>query len=99
MQLSLDINITNQEMAHFVKNKSPHELKSLFIHFIENQMASTKTTKDSLDYRLKNLNVINPQKGKRIKEALDSLNKKLGSERNSNLSLIKETYLKEKFSL
>jgi len=54
---------------------------------------------DSLDSRLKNLKMINPEKSKRVREALDSLNKKLEPLKNINIELEKDRYIKEKFSL
>jgi hypothetical protein len=43
--------------------------------------------------------MVNPAKSKRVKEALDSLNKKLEPLKNINIELEKDRYIKEKFSL
>lgn len=101
MQLSLElgtIDIIDQEVASFVKNKSLNEIKALFVNLIKNQITNSQVSEDSLDYRLKNLKVINPEKGKRVRDALDSLNKKLEPLKDMELSEVKESYLKEKFS-
>jgi len=101
MQVSLNlgtININDQEVVRFIQNKNIDEIKALFVNFLKNQI-STHQTDDSLDSRLKNLKVINPQKRKRVREALDSLNRKLEPLNNINIELEKDRYLKEKFSL
>ena len=81
-----------------MQNRSIDEIKALFVNLLKNQIR-THQTADSLDSRLRNLRVINPQKGKRVREALDSLNRKLEPLQNINLELEKDRYLKEKFSL
>jgi len=101
MQVSLNlgtININDQEVARFIQNKNVDEIKALFVNFLKNQI-TTHQTGDSLDSRLKNLKLVNPQKRKRVREALDSLNKKLEPLNNINIELEKDRYLKEKFSL
>ena len=101
MQVALNlgtININDQEVARFIQNKNVDEIKALFVNFLKNQI-TTHQTGDSLDSRLKNLKVINPQKRKRVREALDSLNRKLEPLNNINIELEKDKYLKEKFSL
>jgi len=101
MQVTLNlgtININDQEVARFIQNKNIDEIKALFVNFLKNQI-TTHQTGDSLDSRLKNLKLVNPQKRKRVREALDSLNKKLEPLNNINIELEKERYLKEKFSL
>lgn len=92
------INIHDQEVAKFIQNKNVEEIKALFLNFLKNQI-STHQTGDSLDSRLKNLTMINPEKSKRVREALDSLNKKLEPLKNINIELEKNRYIKEKFSL
>jgi len=52
-----------------------------------------------LNTRLQNLKVINPRKGKRVREALNSLNQKLKPLKDSDLKEEKEKYFKEKFVL
>ncbi len=101
MQVALNlgtIDINDQEVARFIQNKNVDEIKALFINFLKNQI-TTHQTDDSLDSRLKNLKLVNPEKRKRVKEALDSLNKKLEPLNNINIELEKDNYLKEKFSL
>jgi len=101
MQVALNfgtININDQEVARFIQNKNVDEIKALFVNFLKNQI-TTHQTGDSLDSRLKNLKLVNPQKRKRVREALDSLNKKLEPLNNINIELEKDKYLKEKFSL
>ena len=101
MQISLNlgtIDITDIEVANFVQNRSIDEIKALFVNLLKSQIR-THQTADSLDSRLRNLRVINPQKGKRVREALDSLNRKLEPLQNIDLELEKDRYLKEKFSL
>jgi len=101
MQVALNlgtININDQEVARFIQNKNVDEIKALFVNFLKNQI-TTHQTDDSLDSRLKNLKLVNPQKRKRVREALDSLNKKLEPLNNINIELEKDRYLKEKFSL
>ena len=101
MQVALNlgtININDQEVARFIQNKNIDEIKVLFVNFLKNQII-TPNIDDSLDNRLKNLKLINPKKRKRVKEALDSLNKKLESLNNINIELEKDKYLREKFSL
>jgi len=101
MQVALNlgtININDQEVARFIQNKNVDEIKALFVNFLKNQI-TTHQTSDSLDSRLKNLKLVNPQKRKRVREALDSLNKKLEPLNNINIELEKDKYLKEKFSL
>jgi len=101
MQVALNlgtININDQEVARFIQNKNVDEIKALFVNFLKNQIP-THQTGDSLDSRLKNLKLVNPQKRKRVREALDSLNKKLEPLNNINIELEKDKYLKEKFSL
>jgi len=101
MQIALNfgtININDQEVARFIQNKNIDEIKALFVNFLKNQI-TTHQTGDSLDSRLKNLKLVNPQKRKRVREALDSLNKKLEPLNNINIELEKDRYLKEKFSL
>jgi len=101
MQVSLNlgtININDQEVARFIQNKNVDEIKALFVKFLKNQI-TTQQTSDTLDSRLKNLKLVNPQKRKRVREALDSLNKKLEPLNNINIELEKDKYLKEKFSL
>jgi hypothetical protein len=101
MQISLNlgtIDITDIEVANFVQNRSIDEIKALFVNLLKNQIR-THQTADSLDSRLRNLRVVNPQKGKRVREALDSLNRKLEPLQNIDLELEKDRYLKEKFSL
>ncbi len=101
MQVALNIgtiNINDQEVARFIQNKNVDEIKALFVNFLKNQI-TTQQTADTLDSRLKNLKLVNPQKRKRVREALDSLNKKLEPLNNINIELEKNRYLKEKFSL
>ena len=101
MQVAINIgtiNINDQEVARFIQNKNVDEIKALFVNFLKNQI-TTHQTGDSLDSRLKNLKLVNPQKRKRVREALDSLNKKLEPLNNINIELEKDRYLKEKFSL
>ncbi len=101
MQVSLNFgtaNVNDQEVARFIQNKNIDEMKALFLNFIKNQI-TTHQKSDSLDSRLKNLKVINPEKSKRVREALDSLNKKLEPLKNINIELEKDRYIKEKFSL
>jgi len=101
MQVAINlgtININDQEVARFIQNKNVDEIKALFVNFLKNQI-TTHQTGDSLDSRLKNLKLVNPQKRKRVKEALDSLNRKLEPLNNINIELEKDKYLKEKFSL
>jgi hypothetical protein len=101
MQVALNlgtININDQEVARFIQNKNVDEIKALFLNFLKNQIG-THQTDNSLDSRLKNLKVINPAKSKRVREALDSLNKKLEPLKNINMELEKNRYMKEKFSL
>ncbi len=101
MQVALNlgtININDQEIAQFIQNKNIDEIKALFVNFLKNQI-TTHQTGDSLDSRLKNLKLVNPQKRKRVREALDSLNRKLEPLNNINIELEKDKYLKEKFSL
>jgi len=100
MQVALNlgtININDQEVARFIQNKNVDEIKALFLNFLKNQIGTHQT--DTLDNRLKNLKVINPAKSKRVREALDSLNKKLEPLKNINIELEKNRYMKEKFSL
>jgi hypothetical protein len=101
MQVALNfgtININDQEVARFIQNKNVDEIKALFVNFLKNQI-TTHRTGDSLDSRLKNLKMVNPAKSKRVREALDSLNKKLEPLKNINIELEKDRYIKEKFSL
>ena len=101
MQVALNlgtININDQEVARFIQNKNIDEMKALFVNFLKNQI-TTYQKGDSLDNRLKNLKVINPEKSRRVREALDSLNKKLEPLKNINIELEKDRYIKEKFSL
>jgi len=101
MQVALNlgtININDQEVARFIQNKNVDEIKALFVNFLKNQI-TTHQTGDSLDSRLKSLKLVNPQKRKRVREALDSLNRKLEPLNNINIELEKDRYLKEKFSL
>jgi len=101
MQVALNlgtININDQEVAKFIQNKNIDEIKTLFINFLKNQI-TTHQTNDSLDNQLKNLKMINPEKSRRVREALDSLNKKLEPLKNINIELEKDSYIKEKFSL
>ena len=101
MQVALNlgtIDINDQEVARFIQNKNVDEIKALFINFLKNQI-TTHQTDDSLDSRLKNLKLVNPEKRKRVREALNSLNKKLEPLNNINIELEKDRYLKEKFSL
>ncbi len=92
------ININDQEVARFIQNKNIDEMKELFLNFLKNQI-TTHQKSDSLDNRLKNLKVINPEKSRRVREALDSLNKKLEPLKNIDIELEKDRYIKEKFSL
>ncbi len=101
MQVSLNFgtaNVNDQEVARFIQNKNIDEMKALFLNFLKNQI-TTHQTGDSLDSRLKNLKVINPEKSRRVREALDSLNKKLEPLKNIHIELEKDRYIKEKFSL
>ena len=101
MQVALNlgtININDQEVARFVQNKNADEIKVLFLNFLKNQI-DTYQADISLDSRLKNLKVINPAKSKRVRGALDSLNKKLEPLKNINIELEKNRYIEEKFSL
>jgi len=101
MQVALNlgtININDQEVARFIQNKNVDEIKALFVNFLKNQI-TTHQIGDSLDSRLKNLKLVNPEKRKRVREALDSLNKKLEPLNNITIELEKDRYLKEKFSL
>jgi hypothetical protein len=43
--------------------------------------------------------MVNPVKSKRVREALDSINKKLEPLKDTNIELEKDRYIKEKFSL
>jgi len=90
--------INDQEVARFIQNKNVDEIKALFLNFLKNQIG-THQTDNNLDSRLKNLKVVNPAKSKRVREALDSLNKKLEPLKNINMELEKNRYMKEKFSL
>jgi len=92
------ININDQEVARFIQNKNVDEIKALFVNFLKNQIIPDKEN-NSLDSRLKNLKLVNPEKRRRIREALDSLNSKLEPLNNINIELEKDSYLKEKFSL
>ena len=99
MALTLDIgtiDINDKELINFVENRSVDEIKKIFINLLKNNI---NTTNDDLDTKLKNLKVINPQKGKRVREALNSLNKKLEPLKNGDLEEKKEKYFKEKFVL
>jgi len=101
MQVALNfgtININDQEVARFIQNKNIDEIKVLFLNFLKNQI-TTHQTDNSLDNRLKNLKVINPEKSKRVRDALDSLNRKLEPLKNINIELEKNRYMKEKFLL
>ena len=101
MQVSLNFgtaNVNDQEVAMFIQNKNIDEMKVLFLNFIKNQI-TTHQKGDSLDSRLKNLKVINPEKSRLVREALDSLNKKLEPLKNINIELEKDRYIKEKFTL
>jgi len=101
MQVALNfgtININDQEVARFIQNKNIDKIKVLFLNFLKNQI-TTHQTDNSLDNRLKNLKVINPEKSKRVREALDSLNRKLEPLKNINIELEKNRYMKEKFLL
>jgi hypothetical protein len=101
MQVALNlgiININDQEVARFIQNKNIDEIKTLFVNFLKNQTIIHQTG-DSLDSRLKNLKMINPEKSRRVREALDSLSKKLEPLKNINIELEKNRYIKEKFSL
>lgn len=80
MQVSLDlgkIDITDIEVAKFIQNKSVDEIKMLFLSLLKNQISTTKVPSSDLDSRLRSLKVVNPEKGRRVREALDSLNQKL----------------------
>lgn len=102
MQTSLNlgkIDIYDAEVALFIKNKSVDELKSLFINFIKTNISTKQEPLDDLDIRLRKLKIINPQRGKRVREALDSLNEKLKPIKNINIDEAKDKYFKEKFSL
>jgi hypothetical protein len=101
MQVALNlgtISINDQEVARFIQNKNIDEIKALFVNFLKNQI-TTHQTGNNLDSRLKNLKLVNPQKRKRAREALDSLNRKLEPLNNINIELEIDRYLKEKFSL
>ncbi|MFK5975140.1 MAG: hypothetical protein QM493_01410 [Sulfurovum sp.] len=102
MQTSLNlgkIDIYDAEVALFIQNKSVDEIKSLFINLIKKNISTKKHPLDDLDSRLKSLKVINPQRGKRVREALDSLNEKLESIKSINIDEAKDNYFKEKFAL
>ena len=92
------ININDQEVARFIQNKNVDEIKALFVNFLKNQIIPDKEN-NSLDSRLKNLKLVNPEKRRHIREALDSLNSKLEPLNNIDIELEKDSYLKEKFSL
>jgi len=92
------VDINDKEVARFIQNKNVEEIKALFVNFLKNQV-NTHQIGSTLDSRLKNLKVINPEKSKRVREALDSLNKKLKPLKNINIELEKNRYIKEKFSL
>lgn len=101
MQLSLNlgtINIADEEVAKFIKSKSLDEIKTLFVTLLKNQILP-HPIEDDLDQRLKNLKIVNPQKGERVRKALDSLNQKLEPLKNEDFSVAKESYFKEKFAL
>lgn len=102
MQVSLDlgkIDITDIEVAKFIQNKSVDEIKMLFLSLLKNQISTTKVPSSDLDRRLRSLKVVNPEKGRRVREALDSLNQKLEPFRDSDIALEKENYFKEKYRL
>ena len=92
------IQINDQEVARFIRNKNIDEIKTLFVNFLKNQITSQQTG-GSLDNQLKNLKVIHPEKSRRVREALGSLNQKLEPLRNINIDAEKDRYIKEKFSL
>ena len=101
MQVALNfgtINIDDHEVAKFVQNKNSDEIKTLFVNFLKKQI-TTHQINDSLDSRLKNLKMIHPDKSRRVREALDSLNRKLEPLSGVDVGREKERYLKEKFSL
>ena len=92
------IQINDQEVARFIRNKNMDEIKTLFVNFLKNQITS-QPADGSLDSRLKNLKVIHPEKSRRVREALGSLNQKLEPLKNINIDAEKDRYIKEKFSL
>ncbi len=103
MQVALNlgtIDINDQEVAQFIQNKNVDEIKALFVNFLKKQTTThPHRTGDSLDNRLKNLKVIHPEKSRRVREALGSLNQKLEPLKHINIDAEKDRYIKEKFSL
>ena len=101
MQVALDfgtVDIRDKEVVRFIQNTNIDEIKMMFINFLKHQIQKPQES-DSLDAELKNLQIIHPQKTKQVKEALDSLNHKLESIRDVDIDLVKDSYIKEKFSL
>jgi len=102
MQMSLEIgtiDIRDNEVATFIKGKSVDEIKLMFINLLKKEIKQDRVFENDLDKRLRNLKVINPEKGKRVKEAIYSLNRKLEPLKMVDLQQNKDNYFKKKFVL
>lgn len=93
------IDIYDAEVASFIENKSVDEIKSLLVDLLKNRVSAKQPSDNDLDNRLRSLKVINHQRGKRVREALESLNIKLKPIKNINIDEAKENSFKEKFAL
>ena len=93
------IDIYDAEVASFIENKSVDEIKSLFVDLLKNKISTKESSDNDLEKRLRSLKVINPQRGKRVREALESLNTKLKPIKDINIDEAKENFFREKFAL
>jgi hypothetical protein len=84
-----------------VQNKSMEEIKAFLTKALENDfMTKRKKGKFSdVEQKLKNLKVTNPNGGKNLEEAFNSLNKKLKAFQDIDIEKSKEEYLNKKYAI
>lgn len=84
-----------------VQNKSIEDIRAFLTKALENDFMSKRKKDDFTDVeqKLKSLKVTNQTSGKNLKEAFDSLNKKLKAFQNIDIDKSKKEYLNKKYAL
>ena len=99
MPLSLKIgtiDIDDQNTVRYLKGKSMEEIKAMLVSFLTSR-SQADSVEEALDDRLKGLRIVDPDKARRVEEALDSLNRKLSDLKDVDIQNERDRYMQEKF--
>ena len=99
MPLSLEIgtiDIADRDVARYVESKSVEDIKAMFVSLLTSR-ARSRAPQETLDDRLRDLRIVDPDKTRRVKTALDSLNHKLSGLHDTDIQAEKDRYIQEKF--